>query len=49
MASILEHPDDGGHRQSFNECVATLRKLDTDDSRFFADQLESVLRLFSSP
>lgn len=48
MAAILQEPDDSSHRQTFDESVGALRKLDTDDSRFFADQLESVLRLFSS-
>jgi hypothetical protein len=49
MSSILQQPGNGEHRQSFDESVAELRRLDTEDSRFFADQLESVLRLFSSP
>jgi hypothetical protein len=49
MASILQQPDNSEHRRPFDEQVATLRQLDTDDGRFFADQLESVLRLFSSP
>lgn len=48
MASILLEPDEPGHRRTFDDSVAALRKLDTDDSRFFADQLESVLMLLSS-
>jgi hypothetical protein len=49
MASILQHPENSELRRPLDENVAILRRLDNDDSRFFADQLESVLRLFSSP
>jgi hypothetical protein len=49
MTLILHQPANSEHRQAFDENVTTLRKLDNEDSRFFADQLDSVLRLFSSP
>lgn len=47
MAEVLKDPNSAVHRE-FDECVAELRKLDTDDSRFFADQLESVLAYFAA-
>lgn len=47
MTEVLAAPNSGVHR-TFDECVAGLRKLDTDDSRFFAEQLESVLEFFAT-
>lgn len=47
MTEVLAQPNGAVHRE-FDECVAELRKLDTDDSRFFADQLESVLAYFAA-
>jgi hypothetical protein len=47
MTEVLAQPNGAVHRE-FDECVAELRQLDTDDSRFFADQLESVLAYFAA-
>lgn len=49
MTADLAEPYLTEPRCRFDRCVDELRALDTDDSRFFADQLEAVLELFSAP
>lgn len=48
MATRLAQPDVEAAVREFAAAVAQLRKLETDDATFFADQLESVFALFSA-
>lgn len=43
MAARLAEPDSESATAEFDRAVIELRRLDTEDSKFFADQLESVL------
>jgi len=47
MAKILEGTDKEKAQADFNKTVKALQDIGTDDSKFFADQLVSVLKFFS--
>ncbi|MCA9054757.1 MAG: hypothetical protein KDA75_13030 [Planctomycetaceae bacterium] len=46
VARLKQRPGDAAASAEFDEAVGGLKQLDTDDSRFFADQLVSVRSFF---
>jgi len=47
MTKILEGSDKEKAQADFDKTVKALQDIGTDDSKFFASQLESVLKFFS--
>jgi len=47
ITNILAGSKDKGEQQ-LDEAIAGLQKLDTDDAKFFIDQLKTVLKVFSA-
>ena len=49
IAALHASPDASRHRDQLDHCVSELKRLDTEDSRFFADQLVSVHKVLVQP
>jgi len=47
IARLTADKTDSAADQQLNEAIAALKKLDTDDAKFFAEQLKSVNKFFA--